>query len=168
MANLTVVDDAALECAVLVDTDTWTALPIVAMGENRSTLLRAFVDNTPFDLTLLKEEAMLEGWRQFLTAHGVIPEVGTDAPATDQVGAQSSNGNDAEAELADATATNTTDTPGAQPADTDAEGPPPTRTVTADCFNCNGTGRIEFGDGAEPVRCNVCKGSGTIEQTVPA
>lgn len=168
MAELTVVDDERTECAVLIDTDTWTALPIVAMGENRATLLQTFVDSVPFDVTLLKDEALMEGWRQFLGASGAVAQVGTDASAPDQVGSPTRNGDDAERQLAEAEATGATDVPAEQPADTDQDSPPPTREVTSDCFNCNGTGTIEFGDGQPAVRCNVCKGTGMVTQTVPA
>lgn len=168
MSELTVLDDERTECAVLIDTDTWTALPIVAMGENRATLLQTFCDSVPFDVTLLRDEALMEGWRQFLAASGTVPDVATDAPTDSAVESSTRDGNDAERELAEAEATNHTDTPAEQPADTDQDSTPPTRQVDVDCWNCNGTGKIEFGDGSEPVRCNVCAGTGQVKQTVPA
>jgi ribosomal protein S27E len=168
MANLTVLDDTAQECAVLVDTDTWTPLPIVSMGENRVNLLQAFVDSVPFDLTLLNDAAMREAWVQFLEQHGALPTTPAESHTADEMVAQSRNGDDDAAALAQAEAAAATDEPPPQPADTDTAENPPSATVIVRCWNCEGTGQVVFGDN-EPARtCGICHGTGKVEQVVAA
>lgn len=166
MANLTVIDDTNVEVAVLVDTDDWQPLAVCAVGPNRVNLLQAFVDSVPFDLALLKPEALREAFSQFLQSAGVIDLDAPLPPAPDNVGDDTGSRNDAESTLAEQEATNHADVPDEQPADTDVEADEGSQTETVSCYNCNGTGKIDFGDGEPPVRCGMCKGTGSITVAV--
>lgn len=168
MANLIVADCPNLECAVLIDTDELRALPIVAAGPDRDALLQAFVDSVPFDITLLEADASLAAFGQFLERSGRLSGVAPNTSAPNPMEPPAGSGTDAEAALAETEATHAGDVPAPQPADTDQTEDSAPTPVEADCFNCNGTGRIEFGDDQPGVRCNVCAGTGRVQTMVPS
>ena len=168
MASLTTIDDASIELACIIDMDTFTPLPIVAAGADRTALLTAFVDSVPFDITLLNAETIREGFSQFLGTRGIITQ---DTPTqADQPEVVASDGtpDDGVAALAEREATYATDTPSEQPADTDEAQDTQSPTVTARCWNCDGSGRVEFGEGEPTAQCGICQGTGKVEQAVQA
>ena len=168
MANLAVADCTNLEVAVLIDTDDFYALPILAAGENRAALLQSFIDSVPFDITIMDRDAMMAAWGEFLTRHIVAENTPPVTPTDSPVGDQSRNGTDAEQQLAEAEAHAAGTVPDTQPADTD-QAPAPTVTMTkVRCFNCNGQGTIAFGDDQPAVTCNMCEGKGWVLQEVAA
>lgn len=164
MAQLTVVDDTDIELAVLMDADTFTALPLVAMGPNRRNLLTAFAEQAPFDLTILAPDVLQQGWMTFLERNGALePEPDTEVP-TGEVGIPVHEGAGTEAAQAEQEATSHTGVPAERPADTDKAEDPPSHTVVVRCWNCNGDGTIDFGDDQPPAACNVCGGTGRVER----
>lgn len=164
MTTLAIVDDPNIEVAVLVDTDQYTALPIVAMGPQRVQLLEEFA-SSPVDLGWFTREGLLEMWTTFLQGSGVIPgEVERNPAAHDDAVAPTRDGTDAEAELAEAEAANASDVPEPQPADADQDADQEAATVTVRCWNCNGTGFVAFGDGEPDQQCGVCRGTGKVDQ----
>lgn len=168
MASLAIIDDTALELAVMIDTDTFKPVPLVAAGPDRAALLQAFADSVPFDLTLLNDDTIREGFAQFLAARGVVTQdENTEADIGQVVSADGAGGDD-QAALAEHEAIGSTDMPPAQPNDTDTPENPPTATVKARCWNCNGVGFIEFGDDSPTQQCGICHGTGKVEQVVQA
>lgn len=166
MAQLTIISDPNVEVAVLVDTDEFYALPVVAVGPDREALLQAFIDSTPFDLGLLGSNGIMPAFAQFLERSGAFNPT-QEQPTTDmEVGSQNSNDSDDEARLAELVANATTEVPDEQPADTDTPTDTQAEPVTVRCFNCEGRGMIEFGDGSPAMECNVCHGTGKVTQAV--
>lgn len=166
MAQLAIISDPNIEVAVLVDTDEFYALPVVAVGPNRDNLLQAFIDSTPFDLTILGSDVVMAAFAQFLERTGALSEVQTQPTTNMEVGSQNSNDGDDEARLAELVANATTEVPDEQPADTDTPTDTQAEPVTVRCFNCEGRGMIEFGDGSPAMECNVCHGTGKVTQAV--
>jgi hypothetical protein len=168
MADIEVIFDPVKEMATIVNLDTRAGWGPAMIGPDAGTILQAFVDSMPFDVTVLHDYQAVVAFTSFLDALGS----GTATPAAtaalsplEQAGASRVD----EDTLADlVAAASGPEPPDPQPADPDpeaAEGPPLT---VVRCYNCNGAGKIEFGDGTEPARCNMCQGTGKLEMPVTA
>lgn len=168
MSDLQVIYDREREVAVIVDLESWTALPMAGPGEPFANIMRAFIDATPFDLTDLDAMTQLTVFGSFLDRYGDVSAVAPDAPDTaTQVELGDTAGDDGSA-LAQAEAADATDTPDVQPADTDVEANTGTAPTVIDCPNCNGEGTIAYGDGAAPEQCRMCLGTRKVTISVPA
>ena len=163
MTSLVILDNTLVEVAVFVDVDEFAPLPIMAAGPNRVTVLEAFRDATPFDLTVMDAGALRIAFGQFLTR--VADSLDTPADnSEDAVGDDTGSDDYAQSTLAEHTARDNTIDPAPAPADTDAQVESSVGVVKVRCWNCNGKGAIEFGDNQPPVSCNMCHGQGWVEQ----
>lgn len=168
MAQLQVLFDANREIAIIVDLETWQAHGPALPSPNGELILSAFIDQTPFDVSVMDDNALRLAIMQFLDIFGPGPQAPADAGdlvASSDVGAEPVGSGDGIAERAPYGGP---DHPGTQPADTDMEADTGPQTVKVRCWNCNGQGTIEFGDGVPPVTCNMCAGTGKVEQLVSA
>ena len=163
MGELVLADNPQVEVATLVDVDELRALPICAAGPARLRILSDFLDATPFDPSIMDEVTLRTAFGQFLDRTGVLgPEADTATEPTMEPGG--STPDDGGAALAEAESANASETPAPAPADTDQPQSSPMAVVTVRCWNCNGTGLVEFGDDQPPAPCNMCKGTGKVEQ----
>lgn len=168
MAELAVIYDPALEVAAIINLDEQRAFGPAMVGPEAGEVLQAFIDATPFDLSELGTIEACLAFGSFLDRMVNPAEVAPDQADNGQVVTSPSadvGGGDA---LAQAEAAGASDVPPPPPADTDEVSDTPTKTVTAPCFNCDGSGMVEFGDGSPAQRCGMCGGTGKIKQEVPA
>lgn len=166
MADVEVIYDPVKEMACIVNVDTRQGWGPAMIGPHAGEMLQAFVDAAPFDITLMKPDTAAEAFSQFLDqlAGRILDSEGeTDTGAVERGGDSDLGvaGDDLLTAAVEADSRNAD-----APADTDqgAQEAPPAQVVT--CFNCNGKKVIEFGDGSEPQRCNMCQGTGKILQAV--
>lgn len=159
-------DDTGTACAV--NADTFTPLPIVGVGPNAVGMVQGFVEACPFDVTTLDADSMRAAFLSHLEQTGAFqPAVGAVLASPD-MDAGAGPSPDGAGKLEDATAAAGPDMPATQPADTDNSEGPPTITVTKPCWNCDGEGTVTFGDGSPSRPCGICKGTGKVQQEVPA
>lgn len=163
MTDLVLLDSPSLELAVFVDVDEFRPLPMTAAGPNRVALLEAFRDATPFDLTVMNDEALRVAFGQFLERVADSTEQASET-ADNQVDTEPGDAGDAGASLAEAEAHNAGTIPDVQPADTDQPQSSAVDLVTVRCWNCNGEGIVRFGDDEPPAQCNMCGGTGKVNQ----
>lgn len=160
--DLIVIYDPELQMAALVNTAERIGWGPAMVGPQAGAILNAFVDTTPFDLTLLAGYEAKKAFDSFLQSAGLDAppeETSVVNDPVEQAATESmANGN----ALAEYEAAGSSDIPAEQPADTDTQPEPePQETTTPqgqviDCPNCNGTGQA---DGAQ---CGMCQGNGKL------
>lgn len=163
MGELILVDNPQAEVATLVDVDEFKPLPIAAAGPARLQLLSDFQDACKFDLTEIDPDSLRIIFGSFLDSVGFFPASDPET-APDQVEPGVGSPDDDASALAQAEAAGASDVPAAAPADTDTDAARTVAVVTVRCWNCNGTGVVEFGDDQPPAPCNMCKGTGKVQQ----
>lgn len=166
MDDLLVIYDRERDIATIIHAGQRRGFGPAMIGEHAPDILQAFIDATPFDISDLGVFEACNAFGSFLERAGVAAEVAADAPDNSAVESSPSGGVDNGNALADAEAANATDVPGPQPADTDMEADTRTETTVVRCFNCEGSGMIEFGDRSPAQRCGMCGGTGKITQEV--
>lgn len=161
MTELVIVDNPDLGIAVLVDIDEFRPLPFVAAGENREAMLLSFRDSVPFDVTIMDDATLRTAFGQFLES---VADAITEASETtvDQVESPDGSGDDAEVASAEREAAEYGVDPAPAPADTDQSVGGTVGLVRVRCWNCNGTGAVDFGEDQAPQQCNMCQGAGTV------
>lgn len=166
MTDLIIIYDPEREIAALVNPETQQGWGPAMIGPGADQALQAFIEAAPFDLTLLDSSTATEAFAGFLEGvrAGLAPEAG-EAPASPvepSDGAGMAEGQPPVYGSEDA------GEPAAEPgaADPDPEAGTAPAVQVVDCFNCGGTGTIEFGDDVESQTCNMCQGRGRIAQAV--
>lgn len=161
MTELVIVDNPDLGIAVLVDIDEFRPLPFVAAGENREAMLLSFRDSVPFDVTIMDDATLRTAFGQFLES---VADAITEAPEapTGEVESSGGNGDDAQIASAEREAAEYGVDPAPAPADTDQSVGGTVGLVRVRCWNCNGTGAVDFGEDQAPQQCNMCQGAGTV------
>lgn len=159
-------DDTGTACAV--NADTFTPLPIVGVGPNAVGMVQGFVEACPFDVTTLEADSMRAAFLSHLEQTGAFQPAATEDVASSGVVDVAVPSSDSAGKLEDATAVAGPDAPAPQPADADNGADTPTVTVTKPCWNCDGEGTVTFGDGSPSRPCGICKGTGKVQQEVPA
>lgn len=167
MAELVIVDNPDVELSTVVDIDAFRTLPVVSAGPDRESILKAFINSTPFDITALDDAAIRTAYLSFLDAMGKLGPTAPETDATPPVEPNGGVGGDDAAQAVREAHDAAGAPPEPAPADTDLEPDVRTETRRVKCFNCNGDGTITFGDGTPPVVCNVCGGKQYTEQEVP-
>lgn len=168
MSDYIILDHADAEVSVIVDMDEFRVLPVVAAGPNRATILQAFVDSTPFDVGVLSDDAMRIAFVDFLERSPGLVEQAPTQDYQPPLVTDNGSGGDEGAALAAQEAANATDVPPPAPADTDQGASENQATSEVTCWNCNGVGTVQYGEGEPPAACNMCKGTGKVKVAVAA
>lgn len=166
MTQVIYLDDDDAGICVAVDLDTLKPLPVVGAGPDRMALLAGFVRECPFDVTELDDDSMRAAFLSYLDAKGVLATDADTVVAGSGLESAPHSDDASEGKLADAEAVSAGDVPAEQPADTDTPESAPPTTVETRCWNCNGTGQMDFGDGSPSVKCGICNGTGKVQQPV--
>lgn len=168
MADLEVIHDPAKEMAAIVNVDTQMGWGPAMIGPDAGLVLQAFIDAMPIDISTLTEYSATQAFKSFLgraldvdAAMGATPPAGALEPLDDSDVAAAAL---AESEAREAGR----EPPAPAPADTDPPAPEAAPSQVVPCFNCDGSGMIEFGDGSPSQRCNMCQGTGKLLQPVSA
>lgn len=167
MADLLVIYDPVREVAAIVVPEEGRAFGPAYIGEESADVLQAFIDATPWDMSDLGVFEACAAFASFLERNAPPETVAPDASTDGKVESAPSADVDTGDALAEVEAANASDVPAPAPADTDMESDPRTETVTVPCFNCGGSGMVEFGDGSPSQRCGMCAGTGKIAEEVP-
>lgn len=168
MADLEVIFDPDKEMACIVNTESHMGFGPAMIGPFAGQVLQAFIDATPFDVSLLTEHGAAAAFASFLETQAA-PAAATPAnPDLSPLGPIGGPRVD-DGRLEDRTAAESgAEPPAVQPADTDEPAPDTAASSVVTCFNCNGAGVIEFGGDEPSQRCNMCQGTGKILQAQPA
>lgn len=168
MAELEVIFDPVKNLAAVVDVDNQVGWGPAMIGPDAGSILEAWIDTTPFDMSDLGSYQARDLFRSFLSRvqdsrGGGSPPAGDVAKAepgaTDVVAARSA---DAEA------AAGGGEPPPPAPADTDVEADTGATPATMKCPNCKGTGQTHDGPEGVAAQCGMCQGSGNVTVGVPA
>lgn len=164
MTDLIIIYDPKREIAALVNPETRQGWGPAVIGEGADEALQAFIEAAPFDLTLMSPDTATLAFEGFLEGlQGGAAPPPAETPDSPLVGV---DGNDADVaaaavrEAAEAAGS----PPDPAPADTDPAAAPAAPMMVVECYNCGGTGSIEFGGDEPPQRCNMCQGTGKIAQ----
>jgi hypothetical protein len=162
MTDLVVLYDDRLELATLVDMDMVCGLGPTAPGPQGAALLEEFANSAAAFTEYMQRDDLMMCWAQWFQQRSAAVTEATPTPSDSPLEPQSDTGM-ADAALAEREAADGgAEPPEPQSADTDADAEDQTgTTVIADCYVCDGSGKVAQGDTL--VTCNMCQGTGKIQ-----